>query len=29
MVNNSVYEKTCMVTCTDNEKVVEAEVDNL
>jgi len=28
MVNNSVYEKTCMVTCTDNEKVVEAEVDN-
>ena len=25
---NSVYEKTCTVTCTDNDRVVEAEVDN-
>ena len=23
-----VYENKCMVTCTDNDRVVEAEVDN-
>ena len=28
MANNSVYERTCTVTCTDNDKTTEAEVDN-